>query len=57
MGIGVLALLLVAFVVATAVFWKIMSFVVAALYLFAAGVIILLAVAFGGYVVLRRSRL
>ena len=57
MGIGVLALLLVAFVVAIAAFWEIMSFVVAALYLFAAGVIILLAVAFGGYVVLRRPRL
>lgn len=57
MGIGVLALLFVAFVVATAVFWKIMSFVVAALYFFAGSVIILLAVAFGVYVVLRRSRL
>ncbi len=56
-GAGVIALLLIAFVAATVVFWEVMSFVVAGLYVFAAGVIVILAVAFGGYVVIRRSRL
>ena len=48
---------LVAFIVAAAVFWNVMSFVLAALYLVTAAVAILLALAFGGYVVKRRSRL
>jgi hypothetical protein len=56
-GAGILALVLVAFVAAAFVFWNVMSFVVAALYLFAAGVIVILATAFGGYVIVRRSRL
>ncbi len=52
-----MALALVAFIVAAAVFWNVVSFILAALYLIAAAVTVLLAVAFGGYIVKRRSRL
>ena len=56
-GLAVAALALVAFIVAAVVFWTVVSFILAALYLVAAAVTALLAVAFGGYVVKRRSRL
>ncbi|MCY4108044.1 MAG: hypothetical protein OXG11_03330 [Chloroflexi bacterium] len=56
-GLAVLTVTLVAFVVAAAVFWNVMSFILAALYLVTAAVAALLALAFGGYVVKRRSRL
>ena len=52
-----LTVTLVAFIVAAAVLWNVMSFVLAALYLVTAAVAALLALAFGGYVVKRRSRL
>ena len=52
-----LTLALVAFIVAAAVFWNVMSYILAALYLVTATVAGLLAVVFGGYVVKRRSRL
>ncbi|MCY3800807.1 MAG: hypothetical protein OXG46_04435 [Chloroflexi bacterium] len=56
-GLALLTFALVAFVVAAAVFWNVMSFVLATLYLVTAALAVLLALAFGGYVVKRRSRL
>ena len=48
---------LVAFIVAAAVFWNVMSFILTALYLVTAAVAVLLALAFGCYVMKRRARL
>jgi len=57
LGLAALALLTVLFIVATALFWSAMSFVVAALFLLAGLIIVLLGGAFAGYLVWRRSRL
>ena len=57
LGLAALALLTVLLIVATALFWSAMSFVVAALFLLAGLIIVLLGGAFAGYLVWRRSRL
>ena len=58
LGLVILALTIAAYIAITIVFWNVvMSYVLAALYLLAGAVVILLAGAFAAYVVIRLSRL
>ena len=58
LGLVIFALTIAAYIAITIVFWNVvMSYVLAALYLLAGAVVILLAGAFAAYVVIRLSRL
>lgn len=57
LGLLALPLLFVLFIVLTVVFWGFMAWFLAALYVFAGAIAVILGAGFGIYIYVRRSRL